>query len=396
MHAFRIIQDFLRDQCPSMHAKRRDCLARMTEAAQLGGLGVVKMGKRLRADTALRHRIKCSDRLLSNPHLCDERVLVYRALAHRLLARQPRVGIVVDWSELREDGSFHLLRAAALVKGRAITLYEEVHPQSKLTSPVVHRSFMQTLKSVLPADCQPVIITDAGFRAPWFKMLNKLGWAWVGRIRNRDMICKVSEQTWAGCKTLYAQARTQARSLGNFLYVRSNPTSCRLVLMKSRAKGRHGVTKFGKPSRSKHTQRCRVAQSEPWLLAVSPSLDTMSAAQVVRLYAGRMQIEQTFRDLKNAQWGMGLRTCQTRTASRLASLALIGALLAYSLWVIGLAMRRAGCHVGYGSRAKAGSTLSILSLAMYWLDQPDPPAISRRQLREALAELISMVYHYEI
>ena len=396
MHAFRIIQGFLRDQCPTMHAKRRDCLARMTDAAQVAGLGVVKMGKALRTAANVRHRIKCGDRLLSNPHLQDERVAVFRALAHRVLGTHCHIGIAVDWSELREDGSMQLLRAAALVKGRAFTVYEEVHPQRKLGSPAVHRAFMKTLRSVLPACCQPVIITDAGFRATWFKMLDQQAWSWIGRIRNRDMVRRPSDQTWTGCKSLYAQARTTARDLGHFLHVRSNPTPCRLVLMKSRAKGRHGVTRFGKPSRSKHSQSCRAAQSEPWLLAVSPTLGTMSAAQVVRLYAGRMQIEQTFRDLKNARWGMGLRTCQTRGAQRLAVLCLIGALLAYAMWLIGMAMRRAGHQITYGSRAKAGATLSVLSLAAYWLGQPEPPPITRRQLADALAEFVSMVIIYEI
>lgn len=396
MHALRIIQAFLLEQCPFIHAKRRDCLARMTQAAQLGGLGVVKMGKHLHTQAALRHRIKCSDRLLSNSHLQNERVSLYRALAHRLLATHVYIGIVIDWSEAREDGSLHLLRAAALVEGRAFTVYEEVHPQSKLTSPAVHREFMHTLKQVLPATCCPVIITDAGFRAPWFKMLTKLGWSWIGRIRNRDMICPASQQVWTGCKTLYAQASAKARDLGSFLYVRSNPTPCRLVVVKLRAKGRTSLTKFGKPRRSKHAQSCRAAQSEPWLLAVSPCLAKMSAAQAVQLYAGRMQIEQTFRDLKNGQWGMGLRTSQTRTASRLAILSLIGSLLSYALWLIGLAMRKTGYQVAYGSRNKTYPTLSILSLATYWLTQPSCPKMSSQELREALKELISMVRTYRI
>ena len=396
MHAFRIIQGFLRDQCPTMHAKRRDCLARMTEAAQVGGLGVVKMGKALRTAAQVRHRIKCSDRFLSNVHIQDERVAVFRALAHRVLGTHRQIGIVVDWSELRDDGSMQLLRAAALVKGRAFTVYEEVHPQQKLGSLAVHSAFMKTLRSVLPECCQPVIITDAGFRATWFKMLDQQEWAWIGRIRNRDMVCRPSDRTWTGCKSLYAQARTRARDLGRFLYVRSNPTSCRLVLMKPSAKGRHGVTRFGKPSRSKHSQSCRVAQSEPWLLAASPKLDTMSVDQVVRLYAGRMQIEQTFRDLKNDRWGMGLHTCQTRSAQRLAVLCLIGALLAYAMWLIGIAMRRAGHQVSYGSRSKASATLSVLPLAAYWLDQPEPPPITCRQLVDAFNEFISMVTLYEI
>ena len=395
MHASRIIQDLLRKQCPEMHAKRRECLARLVDAAQGGGLGVVKMGKSLGTGTALKHRIKCVDRLLSNPHLCAERIAMYRAIAHRLLATLCRVGIVVDWSELRADGSMQLLRAAVIVKERAVTVYEEVHPQKHLGSATIHRAFMRNLKSVLPPNCQPVIITDAGFRAPWFKMLTKQGWTWIGRIRNRDMVRRVREQAWQGCKTLYAQAGPTARDLGDFVYVRSNPTACWLVLMKSRPKGRHSTTKAGKPRRSKKSNQARAAQKEPWLLAVSPNLRTMSPAQVVRIYAGRMQIEQTFRDLKSTQWGMGMRTSQTRSAIRLAALLMIGALVAYALWLIGLALRHAGHDISYG-RTKSHPTLSILSLASYWLARAEPLPISTRQLNDSLSELVSMVLLYEL
>lgn len=394
MHASSIIQDFLRVFCPSMHAKRRESLARMTGAAQAGGLGVVKMARHL-PSTSMRHNIKCCDRLLSNRHLHAERMIVYRALARRVLQSQHRIAILVDWSELRDDGSMHLLRAAVAVKGRAFTIYDEVHPQEMQGSPKVHLTFMKRLKTIVPIGCEPVIVTDAGFKSTWFRALDKLGFSWVGRIRNRDMVCPADESTWTGCKELYGQAKTVARKLGDFLYVRSNPTKCQLVIVRKRAQGRKSKTKFGMPSRSQRSKKARAAQTEPWLLAVSPRLNVLSAQQAVKLYATRMQIEQTFRDLKNDQWGAGLRSSQTRSALRLAILVLIGVLLTYALWIIGLALLRTGRAVTYGSRAKASSTLSVISLAHYWLCQPDVPAIAAGELKKSVSELAAMVYSYE-
>ena len=128
MHATRIIQDLLREYLPSMHAKRRDCVATAVDAARRGGLGLLKMSKVFGGTSTLRHRIKRCDRLLSNAHLDGERVAVYRALAGRVLRGQSHVGIVVDWSNLLQDVSQHVLRAAVLVRGRAIVVYEEIHP----------------------------------------------------------------------------------------------------------------------------------------------------------------------------------------------------------------------------------------------------------------------------
>ncbi|MGW8390392.1 IS4 family transposase [Pseudoduganella sp. HUAS MS19] len=395
MHAHAIIQGLLEQECPNMHAKRRACLAKVAIAALHGGLSLVRMGKKLASATQLRHRIKCCDRLLSNPHLAQEKHAVYRAMARRVI-RRPGVQIAVDWSAVRDDSSIQLLRAAAIIKGRAFTLYEEVHPCAKLGSPIVHRNFMQSLRSILPPGSRAIIITDAGFRASWFKLLNQLGFAWVGRIRNRDMVRPHDSSDWAGCKTLYAQACAHARDLGQYFYTRANPALCRLVLLKRQAKGRHRLTKIGKLARSCRSKKNSKGQREPWLLAVSPKLASLNAEQVANIYAGRMQIEQTFRDLKNAQWGMGLRFSQTYTLRRLAVLLLLGALLAYALWLIGLAARKIGFNVAYGSRAKAASTLSILSLAMHWISEAQPPSIHLTDLKHALVELISMVRVSEI
>jgi hypothetical protein len=396
MHAQKIIQDFLAVECQSMHAKRQHCLALMAEAARRTGLGLVKMSKSLDSTIALRHRIKRCDRLLGNPHLEYERLEVYRALARRVIQRQTQVGIIVDWSDLLNDISQHVLRAAIVVKGRAFVIYEEVHPTKQYGVASVHRNFMATLRTILPSHCQPVIITDAGFRAPWFKMLNQLGFAWIGRIRNRDKVRALGERAWQGCKQLYPGATGRACDLGDFEYVQSNPVRCRLVMIKRAPKGRKCKTAFGKDSRSRHSKKQRAGQSEPWLLATGPSLSTLSAKVIVALYSARMQIEETFRDLKSTQWGMGLSSSQTRHPKRLAVLLLIAALLSFALWLIGLAARGSGYRVQYGSRKKAGSTLSILSLARHWLLDLNSRPLSRPQLDQASAELTSMLMIYEI
>lgn len=391
MHAQRIVQEFLAQECPSIHAKRRECVAAIVAASREGGLGVVKIGKALGNTVALRHRIKRADRLLSNEHLAVERLAIYRALAHRLLPQPTHAAIVIDWSDLLPDGSQQLLRACLAVQGRAFTIYDEVHPRKHLANAAVHRRFMISLRSVLPSHCRPLIITDAGFRATWFKMLTELGFAWIGRIRNRDTIQAQTDISWHGCKELYAAATGRPKDLGQFSYVRSNRVTCRLILIRRKPKGRTNKTVFGTSSRSAHSKKQSKGQREPWLLAVSPCLYALSAKTVVDLYGKRMQIEQTFRDLKSAQWGMGLSTSQTRKPNRLAALLLIATLLSFALWLIGLAARRNGYRICYGSRKKAATTLSILGLARQWLADHRSQYVSQRQCHDALRELASMV-----
>jgi len=51
---------------------------------------------------------------------------------------------------------------------------------------------MTKLKMMLPKSCKPIIVTDAGFRIPWFQLVESLGWDFIGRVRNRTF-CKKSE-----------------------------------------------------------------------------------------------------------------------------------------------------------------------------------------------------------
>ncbi len=67
---------------------------------------------------------------------------------------------------------------------------------------------------MLPPHCRPILVTDAGFRTPWFKQVEALGWDWVGRIRNRHEVQRPGEQECIPCKSVYPQA-TSTRRYGN-------------------------------------------------------------------------------------------------------------------------------------------------------------------------------------
>lgn len=307
-----------------------------------------------------------------------------------ILATIEQPAIIIDWSDLCADRSWQLLRAALMVKGRSLTVYEEVHSIKMATKPAVHEQFMLNLKMLLPQHCRPVFVTDAGFRAPWFKLLDSMGYAWIGRIRNRDMVTpNAAIPQWEGCKKLYERATSKAQDLGQYLYVRGKAMACRLVLIKKNPQGRHCKNVDGKVSKSGHSLKQARAQNEPWLLAVSPQLAEISADMVVRLYSGRMQIEQTFRDSKNVSRGLGLTQSQTRSAERLSMLLLIGALLTYALWLIGLAVKSLGYRIEYGGKKKAAKALSLLSLARWWLSDA-PHYLSKKTIRDALNILCAM------
>jgi len=162
----------------------------LTHGAQAS---ITSLGRHLTGSAFDKHKIKRMDRLVANPHLFRERVLIYKALTATILNKVAEPIIVVDWSPLCSDQSWQLLRAAIPVGGRSLTLYEEVHPRPKLGNRRVQHQFLATLADLLPAGTTPIITADSGFKTPFFRYIEcTLGWHWVGRIRGQDFFAVFS------------------------------------------------------------------------------------------------------------------------------------------------------------------------------------------------------------
>lgn len=389
MHAFAILQELLAKGYTRMHQGRlRSLLAATRAALDARSHTLSNLARAMGGQCAVRHRVKRVDRLLGNLALQRECGTVYAALAQHHLREVSTPLILVDWTDLNAARSWQMIRASSALAGRSMTLYEEVHSIKKATSGSVHKAFLIKLKSMLPPGCQPIVITDAGFRSTWFAAVQSLGWHWVGRIRNRDMVraCARSDAPWRGCKSLYASAKTQAQDLGWFDYVRSSPTRCRLVSVKRAPKGRHDSILNGKPRCGNESRKQARAQSEPWLLAVSPSLEHLSAQAIVAVYAQRMQIEQAFGDTKNARLGLGMSDSATRTGPRLAVLALIACLAEFVLRLIGqTAMHEEKQYELQLTNRKSRPELSVFRLGQLLVNRA-LPEIRRSDFKRTLSQ----------
>ena len=365
MHALVIVQQLLRTRCPHIHSARLTVLLAAVAAAVRGRrLTLTELGRALVGPARVKHNIKRIDRLLGNRHLAAERWDLYRALARRIVGTLREPLIIVDWTDLSADRRWQLLRAAAPIGGRCLTLYEEVHPLTRFGNPRVHRAFLAQLKALLPEGVKPILVTDAGFRAPWFKALNRLGWHWIGRVRNRTYLRPQGRATWIGCKTLYAQARSRPQALGVYDGVRSNPVTCHLYLIKRPKKHRIAKSILGYRLRGNQSSKQARAQREPWLIAASPSLGHLTAAHIINHFAARMSIEEAFRDLKCTRYGLGFELNLSRARERLAGLLLIALLAFFVLWLIGQQALAQGLQLHYQSNTRrTRPVLSLFNLA---------------------------------
>lgn len=364
---------------------RRTALSVNVMAALHGEvLTVTHLGRAIRSEAKEKHCIKRADRLLSNRRLQGERVEIYSVLTQQLIGTKQRPVIIVDWSDMDECKRHFLLRASVPIEGRSLTLYEEVHTVKSKEKPKVHEQFLQTLQKMLPPRCRPIIVTDAGFRTPWFKQVEALGWDWVGRIRNRHEVHLPGETQWIPCKSLYDKATAMPKTLGQARLTESNPIACQLVLYKGKPKGRVHLNRLGQRVRSSHSRKHEQAQREPWLLGTSLPESFKLAEKAVKLYTLRMQIEEAFRDLKSTRFGLSLELHHTYQLERLQVLLLIATLALMVAWIIGKATEHTGQHRHYqANTVRDRVVLSTIFLGLKVIDDP------RVELR--LADVIAAI-----
>jgi hypothetical protein len=96
-----------------IHAARLNTIIASVQALTQGARATVtSLGRGLIGKAYDKHKIKRVDRLVSNAQLYQECHSIYSALTRRLLLGLSEVIIAIDWSPLRADQSWQLLRAA--------------------------------------------------------------------------------------------------------------------------------------------------------------------------------------------------------------------------------------------------------------------------------------------
>jgi hypothetical protein len=344
----QLISKHLHFVTPFIHKIRRLSLYCTVQSVMNGAdLSVTGLGRNIDNKALEKHRIKRVDRLCNNSYLHREIESIYQRMITMLIAQGSRPVILVDWSDMDNRKEHFLLRASLATQGRSLTLYEEIHPLSMKEKPQIHSKFMMQLKTMLPEHCQPIIVTDAGFRNPWFRLVESLGWDFVGRVRNRTYCKRKSSDTWHPSKSLYSKASRKSKDFGVFQLgmQNNNAFETRLIVFKRKPKGRKDKTALGDNSRqSKKSRACAEREREPWLLATSLTKTKDLSKKVVRIYATRMQIEESFRDLKT---GLGMNAGDTRIIKRLNVLLIIACLAQYLLFLLGLTAKEAGVHRRY-------------------------------------------------
>lgn len=364
MNADSILNYIVNLVTPTIHKSRRKAVIACVKSLMYGAQGnVTSIGRGIHSNAYEKHNIKRADRLLSNSQLLRELPSIYKAICNWLGKAATSPIIHIDWSDLDPNKRHFLIRASLLFSGRSLTLYQEVHALNTKEKPATHLRFLSKLKDMLGEDIKPIIVTDAGFKVPWFRQVLSLSWDYVGRVRQPNFY-KTEGSSWQCISSLYSSATQTPKLLPGELS-RSNALATNLVLFKGQPKGRIAKSCFGQKRMNSNQIKYSKRGSDPWLLATSLPASSTLAKRAVNIYYTRMQIEESFRDMKSHKFGLGYMTNTSKASTRVTVLVFLVSLANLVLIMIGLAVDTSGKHRQYqANTVKHKRVLSFHSLGL--------------------------------
>jgi hypothetical protein len=336
-----------------------DCVQGLVRGNELS---LTAIGRHLSGNTKTKHKIKRVDRLLSNTSVHEEMPAFYQAISQCLLKGLPNYVIAIDWSGCCRD-DYQLLRASLLYDGRSLPLLNMVVDKAYYNNNELHHQFLKQLADIVGDDKPTYILTDGGFKTPWFQLVKSFGWKFIGRVRGR-VYGRLGNQDWRSVQSLYEGANTVPKYLGFGRLSKTQKSQCEahFHLYKGKPKGRHKKRGHLLPLYASTEKRCKSLANEPWLIVTSDP--TLSSKKIVHLYSKRMQIEQNFRDDKNQRYGFSWRNSFTSDANRIGVLCLLAFLATAMLWLIGIEAEKRKLHFSFQANSiKHRRVLSYLTLA---------------------------------
>ncbi|HAT1868662.1 IS4 family transposase [Legionella pneumophila] len=365
--------NFISKSLSWMHTKTRKSLTSHVRSL-LGGqahLSLSSLGRNLPGQAIVKNKINMCWRFLSNKKVHNLQGAIYKSICTPILSQLNELLIAVDWTGCCSP-DIHMLRASLVHDGRSIPIYNEIHSQKDLATEVIHNQFLINLKTIVPEGKRVVIITDAGFKTPWFNEVNQLGWYFVGRVSGTINYRLDTDKKWNPIKELHSLiGRGETRHFGIGRLGQDSKT--RIQGLFTAYWGEKKGRKNPKPKYPDVEKRYSKMYAEPWILISNlhknSSLDVTQNEETVallirELYSKRMQIEQNFRDDKSERLGFGWRFSRTKDKNKMSLLILIATIATLILWMIGFAAEKKKIHYRFqANTVRSHRVLSLLYLA---------------------------------
>jgi hypothetical protein len=177
--------------------------------------------------------------------------------------------------------------------------------------------------------------------------LEKLGWYWLVRIRKGKKIKRSPEDEWLSIKDFIPLIGEKAHHYPNGFLSQKHQRQCRIITKKQfseqdkrpKPKVLPGYYNAGRKGYS-------VSAREPWILGTNLP-NEYKASEIINIYCKRMQIEESFRDIKSHQFGLGSRTARSESVYRWRVKMLVAAIVQVLIWVVGVFAYYKGIHLEF-------------------------------------------------
>jgi hypothetical protein len=311
-----------------LHAKRVTSLCNATLGVlHSASLAVCAIGQGLAAARSLKlkHAVKQVDRLLSNPAIEVDDILV-RWVPYIIGARTAIV-VALDWTDFDADNQATIMVALISDHGRSTPLVWLTVDKDTLKD---HRSLYEhrvlvRLAELLPAGTKVCVVADRGFGdQKLYQMLTEeLYFDYVIRFRGNIAVTATTGETRTAAA--WVRAGGGARILRGALVTADRYPVGTVVCVQDKA------------------------MKQAWCLAASSTDAT--ARQLTGYYGRRWGIECGLRDTKDLRFGMGLATMHVNSPERRDRLWLINAFAVVLLTLLGAA----GEALGYDRMLKTNT-----------------------------------------
>lgn len=333
----RKIMTWIDDKVKSMRKSRKKTLCALVRAAMRRcGTGVLALGRAMVSLTTAKHNIKRVWRFLRNKSVeVDE---VHRAIFSSTCPLRGPIVVLADWTDLHPHKSLIL----SLVRdGRSVPFWSRTIPVCCGQGGMVtaERESLAFLSTLVEAGRQVIIVADRGFgHGRWIGEVNSYGWHYVQRLTCNMTV--YTEEHYSLLSELDVARGDKPRDLGISTVGEKNPFSSRLFVV------------------------WIDGADDPWYLVTDLDL---GAREVVGVYRKRMWIEATFRDLKEREWGLGLKKVRLIEPDRHDRHFIILFLAWLFLSAAGAKAESCGWADGFKANTSKKRELSLMNIGFYAL-----------------------------
>jgi len=349
-----------------LHAKRVVSLSNAAVGVVVAGsLAVNTIGRGLAAANGRsdKHSIKQVDRLFSNRGI-EVWSLLEQWVPYAVTARK-EIFVNLDWTDFDGDDQSMIVLSLQTKHGRATPVIWKTVVKSAMKDRRndYEDEVLVRLRELVPADVRVTVVADRGFsdQKLYSFLAGDLGFDFIIRCRGDVHVTDIQGET-----------RPASEWLG--------------------PGGRMRVLRDAKVTQDKHPVSTVVVvrdkdMKDIWCLVASNS--QLPGSRIKRLYGKRFSCEETFRDIKDMRFGLGMKWTSISSPERRDRVMLVAVLAQALLTLLGEAGERAGLDRLLKTNTRKTRTLSLFRQGLRWYElMPNMPEERLQILLEAFFKVL--------